>query len=111
MFRQVGVDLDGTPAFAYCLGPFVFVNPVLQFGWRGSSGWWDLVAGTVQDAQREMTTAVDSPAAAAATAVVSVTPVTGRPVADIPPECTMPTAVSGRGGSARGGHCVGSVLC
>ena len=67
-FRQVTVDPDGASCFAYRLGKFVFVDFRLQFGWRGSPGWWGLVAGAIQEAQRNMKMgmAVESPAAAAA---------------------------------------------
>ena len=51
----------------------------------------------IQDSQciTTSTRTVSSPATAAATAGVSVTPSAGRSVDDIPPGCTMPKAMEG----------------
>ena len=52
-FRQVRVDPAGAAAFGYVLGDHLFVDLRLQFGWRGSPGWWWVIASAIQQAQRQ----------------------------------------------------------
>lgn len=42
----------GTPAFGFRLENPIFVDLCLQFRWRGSPGWWGVVASAIQNAHR-----------------------------------------------------------
>ena len=59
-FRQIPVDPDGTAAFGYVLGRYLFADLRVQFGWQGSPGWWGVVSAAVQHAQRNRTRAAAS---------------------------------------------------
>ena len=50
-FRQIPVDPDGARVFGYVLGEFLFIDLRLQFGWRGSPGWWWVISAAMQHAQ------------------------------------------------------------
>ena len=54
-FWQIGVDPAGAAAFGYAIADYIVVDMRLQVGWRGSPGWWGLVASAMQDAQRKST--------------------------------------------------------
>ena len=41
-YRQIRVALDGT-LLGFEFGGYIFVDLRLQFGWKNSAGWWDLV--------------------------------------------------------------------
>ena len=76
---QVGVDPAGAVNFGYVLGGDRFVELRLQFGWRGSPGWREVLASAIQQAQRQTTreSATTLAAGVAATAYVRVTADTG----------------------------------
>ena len=54
-FRQIPVDPAGAPAFAYVLEDFLVADLRLQFGWRGSPGWFGVVASAIEHARRNTT--------------------------------------------------------
>ena len=54
-FRHVGVDPAGAANFGYVLGWYLFTDLRLQFGWRGSPGWWSVIASAIQQPQRQTT--------------------------------------------------------
>ena len=91
-FRQVGIAPGGAAAFAYRLDKLIFVDLRLQFGWRGSPGWWGVVAGAIQAAHRATTweSAGTSAAAEDATRHVSVAKPTGKAVEPLPAGCRVP---------------------
>ena len=78
-FRQVPVDPDGAAAFGYVLGQYLIVDLRLQFGWRGSPGWWGVISAAIQRAQRNTTRASASFSQAGDRAVehVAIAPSTG----------------------------------
>jgi len=96
-FRQIPVDPDGAAAFGYVLGEYLFVDLRLQFGWRGSPGWWGVISAAMQHAQRNTTRASASFSRAGDRAVehVTVAQATGRPVAQWPAECVVRPANGG----------------
>ena len=99
-FRQIPVDPDGVTAFGYVLAGYIFVDLRLQFGWRGSPGWWGVISAAMQHAQRNTTRASASFSQAGDRAVehVTVAPDTGRPVARWPVECIVRPAKGGGAG-------------
>ena len=52
-FWQVGADATGAETFSCVLRGYLFFDLRLQFGWRGSPGWWGLIASAIQQAQRQ----------------------------------------------------------
>ena len=96
-FRQIPVDPDGAAAFGYVLGRYLFVDLRLQFGWRGSPGWWGVVSAAMQHAQRNTTRAAASFSQAGDRAVehVRIAPCSGRPVVSWPAECVVRVAEGG----------------
>ena len=52
VFRQDGADPAGAADFGYVLGEYLLMDMRLQLGWRGSPGWWGVIASAVQQAQR-----------------------------------------------------------
>ena len=95
--RQVGVAPDRAAAFAYRLEDLVFVDLRLQFGWRGSPGWWGVVASAIQEAHRSTTwaSAGTSAAAAEATRHVGVAEPTRKDVEPLSPGCRVPRVRGG----------------
>ena len=81
-FRQILVDADGARVFGYVLGEFLFIDLRLQFGWRGSPGWWGGISAGMQHVQRNTTraSALFSPAGDRAVEHVTVAQKTGRSV-------------------------------
>ena len=49
-FRQIPVDPDRARVFGYVFGEFFFIELRLQFGWRGSLGWWGVISAAMQHA-------------------------------------------------------------
>ena len=49
-FRQVGVDPAGAANFGYGRRRYFFIDLRLQFGWRGSPGWYGVIASAIQQA-------------------------------------------------------------
>ena len=98
-FRQVPVSPGGAQAFAYVFGEFLVVDLRLQFGWRGSPGWFGLVAGAIEHAQcnTPVEEAVFTPSGLRAVEHVRVEPPTGRPVMPVPPHCVAPRIETGGG--------------
>ncbi|CAN0043129.1 unnamed protein product, partial [Choristocarpus tenellus] len=47
-FRQVQVEPRGGAKFGYCVGDLLVIDFRLQFGWRNSPGWWDLLASALE---------------------------------------------------------------
>ena len=96
-FRQIPVDPAGAPAFAYVVGEFLVVDLRLQFGWRGSPGWWGLVASAIEHVHRRTTrdTVRLTPSGVRAAAHVRVAPPTGHGIVPIPPQCEVRPAVGG----------------
>ena len=96
-FRQIPVDPDGAAAFGYVLGRYLFVDLRLQFGWRGSPGWWGVISAAMQHAQCNTTRASASFSQAGDRAVehVTIAPSTGRPVVGWPAECVVRPAKGG----------------
>ncbi|CAM9662681.1 unnamed protein product [Choristocarpus tenellus] len=47
-FRQVLVEPQGAAKFGYCVGDLLVIDFRLQFGWRNSPGWWDLLASALE---------------------------------------------------------------
>ena len=54
-FLRIGVVPAGTAAIGYVVVDDVIVGMRSQFGWRGSPGWWRVVASAMQDALRKTT--------------------------------------------------------
>ena len=52
-FRQIAVDPLHTAKFGYIFGEYAVVDLFLQFGWRSSPGYWDLVASTLEHAYNQ----------------------------------------------------------
>ena len=104
-FRQIPVDPDGARVFGYVLGEFLLVDWRLQFGWRGSPGWWGVISAAMQHAQRNTTraSALISPPGDRAVEHVTVAQKTGRSVLSWPAECIVRTAEEG--GGRRPGVC------
>ena len=98
VFRQVGVDPAGAANFGYVLGGYLFIDLRLQFGWRGSPGWWGVIASVIQQAQGQTTKASATILAAGkeATAHVKVAGHTGVAVEPLPRGC-MVEEVEGEG--------------
>lgn len=96
-FRQIPVDPAGAAAFAYVFGEFVVVDLRLQFGWRGSPGWFGLAAGAIEHAQCHTTkdTAVFTPSGLRAVEHVNIAPATGNDKEPIPAECIVPELEGG----------------
>ena len=96
-FRQIPVDPDGTAAFGYVLGRYLFADLRVQFGWQGSPGWWGVVSAAVQHAQRNRTRAAASLSQAGDRAVehMGIAPSSGRPVANWPAEFIVRPAEEG----------------
>ena len=96
-FRQVGVDPAGAANFGYVLGGYLFIDLRLQFGWRGSPGWWGVIASAIQQAQRQTTRASATILAAGkeATAHVQVAGHTGVAVEPLPRGCIVAEAEGG----------------
>ena len=90
-FGQVGVDPAGAVAFGYVLGDHLFIDLRLQFGCRGSPGWWGVIASAVQQAQRQMTRASATilEAGVLAAAHVRVAANTGIEAEPLPEGCTV----------------------
>ena len=106
-FRQVGVDPAGAVNFGYVLGDHLFINPRLQFGWRGSPGWWGVLANAIQQAQRQTTRASVTilDARVAVTAHVRVAEDTGVKAEPLPKGFTVQAVERGSRG-----HRVGDFL-
>ena len=96
-FRQVGVAPDRAAVFAYRLEDLVFVDLQLQFGWRGSPGWWGVVVSAIQEAHRSTTwdSAGTSAAAIEATSHVGVAEPTRKDVEPLSPGCRVPRVRGG----------------
>lgn len=107
-FRQILTDPAGAAAFAYVVGEFVVVDLRLQFGWRGSPGWFGLAAGAIEHAQRGTTedSAVFTQSGLRAVEHVKIAPETGNVLQPVPAECVV-AEVEGGGGR---GRCVYIVL-
>ena len=97
VFRQVGVDLAGAANVGYVLGGYLFIDLRLQFGWRGSPGWWGVTASVIQQAQRQTTKASATILAAGkvATAHVQVAGRTGVAVEPLPQVSIVETVRGG----------------
>lgn len=100
-FRCVAADPARAPAFACMIEEFIVVDLRLQFGWRGSPGWFGLVAGAIEHAQCNTTreSAVFTPSGLRAVEHIKVEPPTGKQTAQVPPQCVVPE-VEGEGGRA-----------
>ena len=96
-FRQVVVDLAGAAAFGYVLGDHLFVDLRLQVGWKGSPGWWGVIASAIQQAQRQMirASAAILEAGVAVKAHVRVADHTGIEAEPLPEGCTVEEAERG----------------
>ena len=90
-FRQAPVDPDGVAVFGYVLGEYRFADLRLQFGWRGSPGWWGVISAAMQLAQRNTTRASASFSQAGDRVVehVAVAQEMGHPVAQWLAECVV----------------------
>ena len=49
-FRQIPVDPLHAAKFGYVFDEYAVVDLFLQFGWRSSPGYWDLVASSLEHA-------------------------------------------------------------
>ena len=100
-FRKIPVDPDGARVFRYVLGEFLFTYLRLQFGWRGSPGWWGIISAAMQHAQRNNTraSALFSPAGDRSVEHVTVAQKTRRSVVSWPAECRE-NGGGGEGGGA-----------
>ena len=96
-FRQIPVDPDGTAAFGYVLGRYLFADLRVQFGWQGSPGWWGVVSAAMQHAQRNTTRVFASFSHAGDRAVehVRIAPSSRRPVVSWPAACIVRPAEGG----------------
>ena len=98
-FREIPVDPDGARVFGYVLGEFLFVDLRLQFGWRGSPGWWGVISAAMKHAQCNITrvSALFLPAGDRAVEHVTVAQKTRRSVVSWPAECVVRAAEGGGG--------------
>eukprot|EP00752_Nemacystus_decipiens_P007888 g7048.t1 len=92
-FRHIPVDPGGAQVFGYLWGDLLVVDLRLPFGWRGSPGWFGLVAGGIEHAQCNITvdTVVRTPSGVKAVEHVRVEPPSGRPLAPVPTQCKVPS--------------------
>ena len=79
------------------IGELLVVDLRLQFGWRGSPGWWGLVASAIEHVHRQTTrdTVRVTPSGVRAAAHVKIAPPTGKGIVPIPPQCKVQPAVGG----------------
>ena len=79
VFRQVLVDPVGVPVFGYAVGEYVVVDLRLQFGWRNSPGFWELMASALDHFHNNTTfqDTAGSPQEAAAVEHVRLAPPQG----------------------------------
>ena len=55
--RQVGVDPAKAANVGYGRREYLFIDLLLQFGWRGSPERWGMIASAISKAQRQTTKA------------------------------------------------------
>lgn len=89
-FRKIPVDPAGAPAFGYVLEDVLVVDMRLQFGWRGSSGWFGVVASAIEHAHRNTTReSIElTPSGIRTTAHVRIAP-KGVPFTQVPEQCVV----------------------
>ena len=85
-FRQVLVDPVGAPVFGYAMDGYVVEDLRLQFGWRNSPVFWELIASALEHAHTHSTfqDAAVSPQGAAAVEHVRLAPPRGGSVRSLP---------------------------
>ena len=90
-FRKVGVDPVRAANVGYVLGRYLLIYVWLQFGWRGSPGWWGVIFSAIQQAQRQATKASATilPTGRGATAHVRIAGHTGIAVEPAPQGCIV----------------------
>ena len=99
-FRRISVDPDGAAVFGCVLGEYCFVGLRLQFGGRGSPGWWGVIPASMQHAQRNITRESSSFSQAGYPAVehVTVAEAARHSKAQWPAECVVRPANGGGAG-------------
>ena len=88
-FRQIPVDLLHAVKFSNVYDEYAVVDVFLQFGWRSSPGYWDLVASSLEHAhnQTSFRDVMVSGHGRSAIAHVSVDADAGWETMPIPPDC------------------------
>ncbi|CAM9869003.1 unnamed protein product, partial [Pylaiella littoralis] len=90
-FRQIPVDPAGAPAFAYIVRGFLVVDLRLQFGWRGSPGWFGVVASAIEAEHRRTTknSVKFNQAGIRTTKHVKIAQQSGKQIVSVPEQCRV----------------------